>query len=50
MAQLQILRTHHVAIICSDFERSKQFYTQILDLEVVAEPSRGRRDPDSYLV
>jgi glyoxylase I family protein len=28
---------HHVAIICSDYEHSKHFYTQILGLEIVAE-------------
>jgi glyoxylase I family protein len=28
---------HHVAIICSDYEESKHFYTSILKLEIVAE-------------
>ncbi|MEQ3515332.1 VOC family protein [Pseudoalteromonas sp. BZB3] len=35
---------HHVAIICSDYERSKAFYTQVLGLQVVAENYRAERD------
>ncbi len=35
---------HHTAIICSDYPRSKQFYTEILGLEVVAENYRQERD------
>lgn len=34
---------HHVAIICSDYEVSKKFYTEILGLEVVAEHYRQER-------
>lgn len=34
---------HHVAIICSDYEVSKKFYTEILGLEVVAEHYRLER-------
>ncbi|WP_428243400.1 SMU1112c/YaeR family gloxylase I-like metalloprotein [Gynuella sp.] len=34
---------HHVAIICSDYERSKHFYTHILRLEIVAEHYRAAR-------
>jgi glyoxylase I family protein len=41
---MKILRTHHVAIICSDYERSKHFYTHILGLEVVAEVYREKRN------
>ena len=37
------LRTHHVAIICSDYARAKHFYTAVLGLEVVAEVYRGAR-------
>ncbi|WP_191600593.1 VOC family protein [Marinomonas algicola] len=36
-------RIHHVAIICSDYEVSKHFYTQILQLEVIAENYREAR-------
>jgi glyoxylase I family protein len=35
---------HHAAIICSDYERSKHFYTSILKLEIVAENYREKRD------
>ena len=35
---------HHVAIICSDYPRSKAFYTQILGLKIIAENYRQARD------
>ena len=35
---------HHVAIICSDYQISKQFYTQILNLEIIDENYRAERD------
>lgn len=35
---------HHVAIICSDYERSKQFYTQTLGFPVINETYRAHRD------
>ncbi|QJP06812.1 VOC family protein [Pseudomonas multiresinivorans] len=35
---------HHVALICSDYPRSKHFYTQVLGLKVVAETYRTARD------
>ena len=35
---------HHVAIICSDYPRSKQFYTEILGFSVIAENYREARD------
>lgn len=34
---------HHVAIICSDYPKSKAFYTQILGLRVIAENYREAR-------
>ena len=34
---------HHVAIICSDYQRSKRFYVQTLGLEVVREVYREER-------
>ncbi|MEL6381856.1 MAG: VOC family protein [Cyanobacteria bacterium J06626_18] len=34
---------HHVAIICSDYGRSKHFYTQILGFEVLHETYRRER-------
>lgn len=35
---------HHVAIICSDYPRSKLFYTELLGLKVIAENYREARD------
>ncbi len=36
-------RIHHAAIICSDFEASKRFYTECLGLRVIAENYRAER-------
>jgi glyoxylase I family protein len=41
---LKINRIHHIAIICSDYEKSKHFYTQILGLKIVREVYRKERD------
>jgi glyoxylase I family protein len=35
---------HHVAIICSDYKKSKKFYTETLGLRVIAEHHRKERD------
>lgn len=35
---------HHVAIICSDYQRSKFFYTRILGLTILNESYRKERD------
>lgn len=37
-------KIHHVAIICSNYTRSKQFYTQTLGFKVIAEHYREARD------
>jgi glyoxylase I family protein len=34
---------HHVSIICSDYERSKHFYTKVLRLTIIAENFRSQR-------
>lgn len=34
---------HHAAIICSDYDRSRAFYTEVLGLQVVAETLRAER-------
>ncbi len=34
---------HHIAIICSDYEVSKKFYTEILGLKVIRETYRKER-------
>lgn len=41
---MNIVRTHHVAIIASNYTKSKDFYVRILGLEVVAEVHRAERD------
>jgi glyoxylase I family protein len=40
---MNISAIHHVAIICSDYEKSKHFYTKILRFEVVQEVYRAER-------
>jgi len=40
---MQFLSIHHVAIICSDYEKSKHFYTEILGLKIIAEAYRAER-------
>lgn len=41
---LKLKHIHHVAIICSDYEKSKDFYTRILGLTVLAENFREQRN------
>ncbi|WP_026952211.1 SMU1112c/YaeR family gloxylase I-like metalloprotein [Algoriphagus mannitolivorans] len=40
---LQLQNLHHIAIICSDYERSKKFYTEILGFEIIREVHRMER-------
>jgi glyoxylase I family protein len=40
---MKILRTHHVAIICSDYDASKRFYAETLGLEIIREVHRSER-------
>ena len=37
------MKIHHVAIIASDYARSKDFYTRILGLEIIRETHRVER-------
>jgi len=37
-------RIHHVAVICSDYQKSKKFYTETLGLEIIREVYREKRD------
>jgi glyoxylase I family protein len=41
---LKLNRVHHIAIICSDYERSKRFYSKILGLKIVREVYREQRN------
>lgn len=34
---------HHIAIICSDYEKSKFFYTEVLGLKIIQEVYRHER-------
>lgn len=38
-----LLGFHHIAIICSNYEKSKHFYTAILGAEIIAETYRESR-------
>jgi glyoxylase I family protein len=40
---LNIKSLHHIAIICSDYERSKKFYTEILGFTIIQEVYRAER-------
>ena len=40
---LRLNKIHHVAIICSDYGRSKYFYTEVLGLKIVREIYREER-------
>lgn len=40
---LSLQQVHHIAIICSDYERSKKFYTEILGFTVQQEVYRAAR-------
>lgn len=40
---MQIEKFHHIAIICSDYQKSKQFYTEILGFKIDNEVYRQER-------
>ena len=40
---LHLKKVHHIAIICSDYQRSLDFYTHVLGLRVLAEHYREER-------
>ena len=41
---MKLNKIHHVAIICSDYKKSKHFYTKVLGLEIIEETYREKRD------
>jgi glyoxylase I family protein len=41
---MHVTGIHHVAIICSNYERSKHFYTKILGFAIVQESFRAARN------
>ena len=40
---MQIKTIHHIAIICTDYERSKRFYMEVLGAEIICETWREQR-------
>jgi len=40
---MKIEQVHHIAIICSDYERSKRFYTEVLGFTIKQEVYRAER-------
>lgn len=41
--KMKIEKLHHIAIICSDYKRSKAFYTEILGFKIEQEVYREKR-------
>lgn len=41
---IQLNKIHHTAIICSNYEISKRFYTEILGFKIISEVLRKERD------
>lgn len=41
---MKLNKVHHIAIICSDYKRSKEFYVNILGLRIIKETYRAERD------
>lgn len=41
---MNILQVHHIAIICSDYDRSKHFYTKVLGFSIIKETFRSARN------
>ena len=44
---LQLNKVHHIALICSDYKRSLDFYTRVIGCQVIAE--HWREEQQSYL-
>lgn len=40
---MKLNKVHHIAIICSDYQRSLDFYTRVLGLKIIAENYRTER-------
>lgn len=41
---MDLKAVHHIAIIASDYSRSKQFYTEVLGFQILAEHFRAERN------
>ena len=44
MIHPQLQAVHHIAIICSNYEQSKKFYTEVLGCTILKETYRAERD------
>jgi glyoxylase I family protein len=44
MSSIHLESIHHIAIICSNYKVSKQFYTEVLGFEIIKETYRAERD------
>ena len=44
MSEVNLKAVHHIAIICSEYEVSKTFYTKVLGFAIVKETFRAERD------
>ena len=44
---LHLNKVHHIALICSDYQRSLDFYTRVIGCQVIAE--HWREEQQSYL-
>ena len=44
---LQLNKVHHIALICSDYQRSLDFYTRVVGCQVIAE--HWREEQQSFL-
>lgn len=40
---LTLNKVHHIAILCSDYQKSKTFYTEVLGLTIIREIYREQR-------
>ena len=41
---MKLNKVHHIAIICSNYRKSLDFYVNILGLNIIAENYRAERD------
>ena len=41
---MKFMKIHHIAVICSDYDRSKDFYVRILGLRPISEVYREERN------
>ncbi|GAC1416786.1 MAG: VOC family protein [Flavisolibacter sp.] len=41
---IRFKKLHHIALICSDYSRSKEFYTKIMGLKIIREVFRKERN------